>query len=490
MGLVGVRGAVALAAVAACLFVPTGAADTPPTFDGSLTLAGPNDGQVGDTLSFTVTVGNNGPDPAAMELTISSTTAGSLRFAGSDGSCSQGSTDPNSNVMCVTATVEPGSQYVVHLRYQVAQRVSTSLGATVMAISGTDTDPSNDSDELQVFPPASIDNLTPPTISGSTSVGSVLSAGTGTWSPPWAYSYSYAWSRCIPPSQGSGCTQFTGGASYTLTATDAGCQMQVFVTASSELGSHTAASAMTDPVQPGGPCNLATSTSPPVASSGLQMVGSRLPPAAVGESYSAPIVTGRDPVHLAIVAGFAPPGFHTDDATGSLVGLTDAKAGTTWGFTIQATDLLTQQTDGVAYTLTLYADTAASTVTATARASLTRTPGVTNPAVTRADIEQTICRAAWITTHAPSKRFLARMKLIQMRQYGDSGPPSAFEEDELIPIVLGGTTRNPKNLWPEPRTRARSDDKLEAALHGEVCAGKLTLAAARRLIAHTKHTVG
>jgi len=27
------------------------------------------------------------------------------------------------------------------------------------------------------------------------------------------------------------------------------------------------------------------------------------------------------------------------------------------------------------------------------------------------------------------------MKLIQMRQYGDIGPPSAFGEDELIPIV-------------------------------------------------------
>jgi hypothetical protein len=42
-----------------------------------------------------------------------------------------------------------------------------------------------------------------------------------------------------------------------------------------------------------------------------------------------------------------------------------------------------------------------------------------------------------------------------MPLYGLTGTPSAYEEDHLIPLELGGALRNPKNLRPEPRAQAR-----------------------------------
>jgi hypothetical protein len=77
-----------------------------------------------------------------------------------------------------------------------------------------------------------------------------------------------------------------------------------------------------------------------------------------------------------------------------------------------------------------------------------------------------------------------------MKQYGESGSPSSYEEDHLIPLELGGAPRNPKNLWPEPRSESRHSDPLETTLKRKVCAGTLSLAAARRGIIAYKRTNG
>jgi hypothetical protein len=110
------------------------------------------------------------------------------------------------------------------------------------------------------------------------------------------------------------------------------------------------------------------------------------------------------------------------------------------------------------------------------------TPGVFNPAVRQATIRRTICVHGWTKTVRPPASYTNRLKLQQMAQYHETGPPSAYEEDHFIPLELGGAPRDPKNLWPEPHTESRASDPLETSLKVKVCDGRLTLAAARKAI--------
>jgi len=87
------------------------------------------------------------------------------------------------------------------------------------------------------------------------------------------------------------------------------------------------------------------------------------------------------------------------------------------------------------------------------------------------------------------------MKLNVYHSYGLIGPrdrrcvPDAHgrrcEIDHLIPRSLGGADV-PANLWPQPfGTRpwnAARKDRLEVKLSREVCAGKLALRTARRML--------
>ncbi len=64
--------------------------------------------------------------------------------------------------------------------------------------------------------------------------------------------------------------------------------------------------------------------------------------------------------------------------------------------------------------------------------------------------------------------------------------PRHFEEDHLIPLELGGSPTDVRNLWPEPmwgQWNARKKDKLERELHWRVCNGTLSLHDAQRAIA-------
>ena len=67
-----------------------------------------------------------------------------------------------------------------------------------------------------------------------------------------------------------------------------------------------------------------------------------------------------------------------------------------------------------------------------------------------------------------------------MPEYGETGPPSAYQEDHLISLELGGSPTDPSNLWPEPYPRAADVDKIENELNDKVCSGELTLAEAQR----------
>jgi hypothetical protein len=123
-------------------------------------------------------------------------------------------------------------------------------------------------------------------------------------------------------------------------------------------------------------------------------------------------------------------------------------------------------------------------------ASWKLTPGAFNRAVTQRTIGSTICVHGWTKTIRPSVSYTNRLKLVQMRQYHETGRPSRYEEDHLIPLELGGHPTSPKNLWPEPHPRADAVDQIETSLKRQVCRGTLMLAQARRRISLLKHTRG
>lgn len=121
---------------------------------------------------------------------------------------------------------------------------------------------------------------------------------------------------------------------------------------------------------------------------------------------------------------------------------------------------------------------------------LPRIPGVLSPEVTQADIGSTICVRGWTATIRPPVDYTNELKLRQMREYGLSGPPSAYQEDHLISLELGGDAADPDNLWPEPYPRAADVDRIENELNAAVCSGTLTLAEAQRKESELKHNHG
>ena len=123
-------------------------------------------------------------------------------------------------------------------------------------------------------------------------------------------------------------------------------------------------------------------------------------------------------------------------------------------------------------------------------ASWTLTPGVANPQVTQTTISETICVRGWTRTIRPPTSYTSALKVQQMRQYGLRGDPSAYQEDHLISLELGGDPTDPRNLWPEPRPRAEEVDNVENELNAKICDGSLSLVDAQRRISQIKHGDG
>jgi hypothetical protein len=127
---------------------------------------------------------------------------------------------------------------------------------------------------------------------------------------------------------------------------------------------------------------------------------------------------------------------------------------------------------------------------AVVRASWVLTPGVLNPSVTQATIAATICRTGWTRTVRPPVSYTNDLKRKGLRHYRLRGPPSAYQEDHLISLELGGDPTDPRNLWPEPYPRAAEVDRVENELNHLVCTGRLSLAEAQRRESALKHADG
>jgi hypothetical protein len=117
------------------------------------------------------------------------------------------------------------------------------------------------------------------------------------------------------------------------------------------------------------------------------------------------------------------------------------------------------------------------------------TPGATNPAVTQANIQSTICKSGWTTTVRPPTSWTNPVKTQQIASFGFTDHRlSSYEEDHLIPLELGGSPTSLKNLWPEPHhikvggydVGSYAKDGLETHLKSLVCKGKMSLSTAQK----------
>jgi Polysaccharide lyase len=112
-------------------------------------------------------------------------------------------------------------------------------------------------------------NSSLPTISGTTQVGSTLTASTGTWTSSVSMTYAYQWKRC--DTSGNNCGSISGavGQTYTLASADAGATIRVTVTATNSTGSAAGTSAATAVIS-----TAPTSPPPPPPSSSSGLVWS------------------------------------------------------------------------------------------------------------------------------------------------------------------------------------------------------------------------
>ena len=89
-----------------------------------------------------------------------------------------------------------------------------------------------------------------PSLSGTATVGQLLTASSGVWQGVPTPTYSFGWQRC--DSGGNNCVAISGasGSAYTLVGADAGSTLEVVVTASNSAGQASATSAPSSVVLP------------------------------------------------------------------------------------------------------------------------------------------------------------------------------------------------------------------------------------------------
>jgi hypothetical protein len=111
-------------------------------------------------------------------------------------------------------------------------------------------------------------------------------------------------------------------------------------------------------------------------------------------------------------------------------------------------------------------------------------PGYLNSDVTQANVMQTVCVAGWTNSIRPSRAYIAKLKLDQMRELGQLGHPSEYHEDHVVPLCAGGHPTDRRNLWPQPlRSKWADKDKndLEQSVCRMLCRGEITLQAAQAI---------
>jgi hypothetical protein len=108
------------------------------------------------------------------------------------------------------------------------------------------------------------------------------------------------------------------------------------------------------------------------------------------------------------------------------------------------------------------------------------TPGALDGRVSQKTLARTVCRRGYTRLIRPAMSDTQRLRGPLSRAEGlPAGTPG--EIDHLVPLELGGAS-DVRNLWLQPGPIPNLKDGLENRLHASVCSGRLTLAAAQKLI--------
>jgi len=115
----------------------------------------------------------------------------------------------------------------------------------------------------------------------------------------------------------------------------------------------------------------------------------------------------------------------------------------------------------------------------------TCTPGAVDPAVTQANLPQTLCRPGGYTVSVrPPPAVTDAFKKLARSAYSSPGPSSGYGLDHLVPLGLGGAS-DAWNLWPQPNTGnprqfdrhaaggSNAKDGVESWLNRAGCAGQV-----------------
>jgi uncharacterized repeat protein (TIGR01451 family) len=199
------------------------------------------------------TPASTSPAAVALGLAATSVTLTGTSTAGS------GFWDPGSGACRIAASVD-GGVLVNSATFTDATHVTldiSTVGATGGSRTVTITNPDGQTAaaavlQLGIAPT----NSSVPTISGTATVGSTLTASTGSWNGSPSPTFTYQWKRC--DSAGVNCVAVAGetGTTYLIAAADQGYRLRVTVTASNASGSASADSATKDVA--GAPANLAS----------------------------------------------------------------------------------------------------------------------------------------------------------------------------------------------------------------------------------------
>lgn len=128
--------------------------------------------------------------------------------------------------------------------------IGATIRVNVTATNITGTTPATSAQTATVVaaPPA---NTALPTISGTVSVGSTLTATNGSWTGSTPINYTYQWRRC--DNTGASCADIAGatGSTYVLAGADAAGTVRIKVTATNTAGTTSATSNQTAVIPPG-----------------------------------------------------------------------------------------------------------------------------------------------------------------------------------------------------------------------------------------------
>lgn len=115
------------------------------------------------------------------------------------------------------------------------------------------------------------------------------------------------------------------------------------------------------------------------------------------------------------------------------------------------------------------------------------TPGATNPAITQANIDTTICRPGYAMSARPAYAITGPLKRRMMDAQHPGEAMADYELDHLIPISIGGAPLDRRDLWLEPRrgpANARDKNVLAYVLWRLVCTHQVPLATAQHEMSH------